>query len=356
MNTLKIGITVGLVLLAVSCGPSDNKSKGTFPDFGVIAQEVGPVLKGAAAAGTKQTVVRAALTYTAPADWPTAYSKLQDVLGSPDEDPKVVTKMYLLINELGDIITDLNSRYANEKGETANCDQVLDATKTPHAPWFSANAQQPFFTINDTGKYTCYNDYGEKKVAFGRVAITEPPAACEDPYTYFVLLGGSSTQTNTAEVTERGNSVTISTSMRGGYNGCTRELQIAYAHSSIYETGRSFTSRSELYGNRDTHQFGLRVLKFDAYGNGGAEYMTCEATGKSQAATGTENFILSHRTASSGSSTVTEKRFCLSVGTTAYSYTAVSIGCSADEATFSAITPLTTDQIPKEPFQINFGL
>ncbi|MFH1223583.1 MAG: hypothetical protein V1647_04500 [Pseudomonadota bacterium] len=341
----------GIFVLALALmmnGCTGSQSASSFPDISNIAENISPMLTS--------NVSSLSVTYNDSAAWTSAnaYGALKDVLGSPDEDPKVITKMFILINNLQSTIETVNSSHIDSSGAFVSC-TVIPAGTTIKTPWFTDNSQTPFFTIDETDVYQCYYQEGDGLTLFGRRSNTT--SGCENTYTYNIMQGTHSHNTNTEEVATRGSYSDIYTVQKAEYNSCTKDLKLAYAHRTKYETTVAFDSRSELTGNETTHEFSMRMIKVDTDQNDNTSYFTSRARGKSQTASGTDNFIISYKT-----STGTDNSFCIGVNTTKYSYSvaASSASCAAYETAFEAITDFTgLTQVPTSAFDVNaasFGL
>ncbi len=361
-----------VVLTMTGCSSDNGASSGSnetttnFPDIGSIAEDVGPVLTASSPSsklpGSGDGHVSFALTYDDDSEWSTyaAAGALKDVLGSPDEEPAPVTRIYVLIRSFQSTINQINQDHIDANGDFLDCTAV-EVGAVVKTPWFTDNSQTAFFAFDDTDVYQCSYATDHGKVYFGRAAVESPPADCSTPYTYSFLEGSNLTEENTEMVEERGDTRTLSTAFKVFYDGCATTFKLVYAQATIYSAGVEFTSRSELTGNATTHEFQLRTLKRDVTLSPEEElsagYFTAEAHGKSQSESDTsEYFIISYRVFDSEADTVPEpdKRFCIAVSGTDYDYTPVDSGCESYEEAFTAITPLTISEVPTAAFAAEF--
>jgi hypothetical protein len=234
-------------------GGGGNPLGQTFPNFRQLAFQVAPVLKK----GTTPFN----LSYAEPGSWAAARERLVEVLGDPNEDPKVVTKMGVLIGEAQTVLT--AAAAASGSCRTVASDAVV------RTPWFSDHHEQPFFPFSETGAFSCALDDVAgpgSKLLLGRVAIAAPPAGCADPNVYTFLLASVVDHQPVAPMDrpeERGSWQSIAQVMKGSYDQCTGDLKLAYAHVTEYERGMKFGSRSELMGNVNRHSFAMRTIKLD---------------------------------------------------------------------------------------------
>ncbi len=327
---------------------------GLFPDIAELARQVGPVL------APPTSALRAG--YTPAADWAAAERALYDVLGdASDLRTAPITRVHALVSHAQWLIDEINRCHFGPGGEPTACTPVPPGTAV-EMPWMTAHGERPFFEFDDTGVYRCsFPSRTGGRVFFGRTPIAAAPASCTDPFDYHFLDGEDYSEPNPDQPESRGEMRTISQGFRVHYDGCTKDLQLVYAHASGYTRAGvptlGFSSRSELIGNAASHEFRLRIAKLDGLGPTMRTLMTTEAAGRSR---GDDPTVVQHLLISlrrfgpdPASAPFIDQRFCLEVRGTVFS--PASSGCEAYDVTFASLPPLSLARVPRERFPAEFG-
>ncbi len=241
----------------------------SFPSYVAAARETTPVVtSGPSSTGTRAFRLQN-LGYTS--GWETAQSKvvggrLPEILGDPS-GPVPVTNIYELIEELDGIASDLGKHFDKDTNATRGCD-VIAEDKVLKVPFFDRAGAAPFFDFTvAAGDFRCALIEDNRRVVFGRKPLASTPAGCSDAYTYNIIsaeyFAGDVSAEDQARSAFRGKKNAVTMVIRGSYTPCTGELKMAYAQGSGYDGGALFSSRSDIVGNRITHDFRFRVLIWD---------------------------------------------------------------------------------------------
>lgn len=281
-----------------------------------------------------------------------------------------VKSMFVLLAQADRTMTRINTQYSDEQGNPANCNAINDAI-TVTTPFFAAATTPAFNVWDDAGKYSCYVDENDERILFGRQSVENAPADCTDPYEYFVMNANAVDDIeNTEQVDERGETVDIASVEKFYYNGCSKDLRLAFAQSTRYSAGVEFSSRSEITGNTTTHRFSLRSHYIDASPLF-AQHITLVGTGNSQpgeAGGAPAHFVMGYRADdcgdSSDSSTCTPgtaQTFCARNEGAANAYESESDSgqCASFLSEYQGITPLERSDLPSGYFDTSlsaFGL
>ncbi len=332
---MRMAMLASVALLA-GCNDSSNSGSSSdtdstnppgegFPSFYALTQEVLPA--GMEAALTATRTAREALPsdYTADADeFTRAFSVSENYIGQVlnDAGPSgPVKSMFVLLAQADNLMDTLNSQYTDEDGNPTNCTEIAAETSVT-TPFFDTADNPPFNAWDDAGKYTCYVEEDSERRLFGRQLIADAAEDCTDPYEYFVMSASSvDDEENTENVEERGSTRDLAVLQKFYYNGCSKDLQLAFAQSTLYSAGVEFSSRSEISGNVSTHTFSLRADYIDAAPSY-ADHITLAGTGTSQLDEGTTgsaaHFVMGYRSDNCGNSddssvctTGTARTFCV---------------------------------------------
>jgi len=355
-----------------------------FPSFYELTKEALPstgtggvsaALRRASApvAAAEETGGLASEYSTDTGEFSTAFSVEQNYIGQVLNDAGEsgpVKSMFVLLAQADAIMEDINNNFTDTNGAPTNCTAVADGTAVL-TPFFDAATHAAFNDWDDAGKYTCYVEDENGVMLFGRQAVAAPSEGCTDAYEYFVLSGGSTDdEVNTEQVGVRGTTRDLVAISKFYYNGCSKDLKINFAHSTLYSAGVEFSSRSEISGNVDAHTFSVRANYIDA-DTSYANHITITGTGTSQleaGATGSAHFIMSYRSDNCGNSSDsstctpgTAKAFCVKNAGTSNSYELESdtAQCAGLESEYNALTPLDRSDIPAGYFDTStsaFGL
>lgn len=378
------------VLAGTGCNGSDSSSDSSsnaggdttsgFPSFYTLTKEALPSTgSGADAALTRR--VRAAVGTPGPSTFPetfttdsseftTAFSLEQNYIGQVLNDAGEsgpVKSMFVLLAQADSIMDDINNNFSDAEGAPTNCTAIA-STATVLTPFFSGATTAAFNSWDDADKYTCYVENDSGLILFGRQAITAPAEGCTDAFEYYVMSGYSvDDQENTEQVEVRGTTIDLSAISKFYYNGCSKDLKLAFAHSSLYSAGVEFSSRSEILGNAADHTFSVRSNYIDA-DTSYANHITITGTGTSKLAEGaTEaavHFVMGYRSDNCGDSSDssvcsegTAKTFCVKNAGTSNNYALETDTAQCDDMLpdYSAITPLVRSDIPSGYFDTSAG-
>jgi hypothetical protein len=365
MKTLVLATVLGLI----GCG--DRKSVGSrsndlFPNFQTIGSRVVPMVSVSQPlmSSDDDRFATMALIYDGDSsEFASDRSFIADVLGNDLNG--VNTQIIVQLSQLQSQIEELNRNYTSEDGLPSNCTETLAAapvntsTRDLKLPFFKDATEKVFWAtstnIASVPTVTCYVGGSEDGINLGRVfgkqAITSPPTGCTDAFTYWVGSGYSSLNAvNSEDVVNRGATVNRYQVQGLYYNGCSQDIGIAMALTTIYPLAipsvNEFSGRFELFGNAATSVFQLRTLKFDQ-NSGSAGFHSIRAAGKAQ---GFGNLILEFskyncNNAACAAPTVsqTTRQYCLRLGSTEGSVSVDStvLNCQPHEASL-ADTSLTT--------------
>jgi hypothetical protein len=266
MRTALIALGVGTIVTGLGCQPGQDAS---FPSYVEAAQQTTPVVRAAAPTAGAHSLHFLDLGYStgwgSPSDRGGASGRLLEILGDPNTGtPVPVTDVYELIRELDGIASHLGRHFDKDTNETHECDPIA-ADKIIKVPFYDASGAATFFDFPvAAGDFLCSIRQQQNLVVFGRKPLASPPAGCTDPYAYNVISAqyflGSLSADDTGRSPFRGTHQAVTSMIRSSFTPCTGDLKVAYAQGGGYDGGALFSSRSEIIGNRETHDFRIRVL------------------------------------------------------------------------------------------------
>ncbi|HET8706062.1 MAG TPA: hypothetical protein VFM46_07150 [Pseudomonadales bacterium] len=348
--------------------PTETPRTG-FPSFYSLAKEALPATTQNGAIGMSRALAMGPVssvdpsfpsTYTTDgAEFTTAFSVNQNYIGQVLNDAGEqgpVKSMFVLLAQADSIMDEINSQYTAEDGSPAHCTAITNAISVV-TPFFSSAANPAFNSWDDASKYTCYVESSGGALLFGRQAIATPSEGCTDPYEYYVMSGDSVlNEVNTEQTDVRGTTRSISALNKFYYNGCSKDLKISFAHSTLYAAGVEFSSRSEIIGNTDAHTFSVRANYIDA-DTSYANHITIVGTGTSKTTEGgsTAHFVMGYRSDDCGNNTNsytcspgTAKTFCVknSGSSNNYELENNTAQCDGLSTEYQNITPLERTDIP----------
>lgn len=371
-------LVVAVSLAATACGGHDHdgdkdKATGTFPSFYKLAKETLPLTGESGDSLVMRTSLigdgpnlGAAATFpssynTSSSDFDSAFATSSNAIGQVmyDAGPDgTVKSLFTVLSHVDSTMELINSTYSDADGNVDNC-TAISASTAVTVPFFATNA--PLNDWDDSGKYQCYVEDDGSMIVFGRHAIASPSAGCSDAFEYYVVdAGGAEDKANTSETATRGTSLDLASVKKFYYNGCSKELKVAYFQTTQYSGGPEFTSRTEFTGNADSRTFTLRSAFFDIGVNSdGSIYGTFASiagTGTSKKAATADsavNFTMgyvtqnctgtNYRTCTDAAPTASgPQTFCVKNDTTAFGYEldTTTANCSALATDYAAIDTL----------------
>lgn len=354
--------------------PSVPQGEG-YPSFYSLTQQVLPAGLPTALGFAWRSRESFPSDYTSDADeFVRAFSVNENYLGQVLNDAGEsgpVKSMFVLLAQADSTMTRINTHYSDDQGNPVNCTEISSSAAVT-TPFFATAATAAFNEWDDAGKYTCYIEEDDTVTLFGRQLIESASEDCTDPYEYYVMDGyAGDDQENTEQVDQRGATVDIASLKKFYYNGCSQDLRLAFAHSTLYSAGIEFSSRSEITGNVATHSFSLRSHYIDASPSS-AQHTTLVGTGISQrdetSSDDAAHFVMGYRAdncGDSGDSSVctagTPQTFCArnEGGANAYEQEVDSSQCAAILGAYQGIIPLERTDLPAGYFDAStaaFGL